>query len=102
MLGRGAQGKQFYFLMVTRYLPAELIEERRGMDVAKSASSPEAFYAEHTLCLTLGPCFMTSPHISFLLLELRPNARWVGMKSSRHSQGESNLRCLQVQAQLLL
>lgn len=49
MLGRGAQGKQFYFLMVTRYLLAELIEERRGMDVAKSASSPEAFYAEHTL-----------------------------------------------------
>lgn len=44
MLERGAQEKQFsYFLIVTSYLLAELIEERRGMDVAKSVSSPEAF-----------------------------------------------------------
>lgn len=43
MLGRDAQEKQFsYFLMVTSYLLAELIEERRGMDAAKSVSSPEA------------------------------------------------------------
>ena len=43
--GRGAQEIQFpYFLMATSCLLAELIEEERGMDVAKSASSPGAFY----------------------------------------------------------
>lgn len=92
------------------HLLAELIE-RRGIDVTKSVSSPEIFIgleAHHTYFLTLEPCFITGPLLFFVFLELRPNAKWVSMKSSKHyqwvwktRQNQSNLWCLQVQAQFL-
>lgn len=89
---------------VTKYLLAEQIEERRRW-MLQSQSAALKLFTSLEACqmypLTLGPCFMNSPHLFFLLFELRPNARWVIMKSSRHSQSESNLWYLQVQAQLL-
>lgn len=45
VLESGVQKIQFsYFCVVTSYLAAKLIEERRGMGVAESVGSPEAFY----------------------------------------------------------
>lgn len=80
MLERGVQKIQFsYFCVVTSYLAAKLIEERRGMGVEKSVCSPELFIVLEA-CWTCslsdtGNLLHDCSSFVFLLLEFMPNAR---------------------------